>query len=309
MKKTLETVVFFGNERLATGVTTDCSMLMSLINTGYDVAAIVTNYTPSSSRGNRELEISKIAAQYNIPLFSPYRLSDIKEKIEECHATIGILVAYGKIIPQQIIDLFPRGIINIHPSLLPLHRGPTPIESVLLSGEKKTGVSIMRLVKEMDAGPVYGQSEVTLTGNETKQQISSLLLDIGQAMMIELLPSIINDTLAAIPQSESHATYDSLIKKQDGVIDWSKPAEQIERQVRAYATWPKSHTSIYSKEVIITKVSIVLRSGRAGTIDVSGKSIVIFCGRDALNIDKLKPSGKNEMSGQEFVMGYGNLFL
>ena len=162
-------VVFFGNERIATGVTTECPTLHKLIQNGFNVAAVVVHHEAKASRKQRVLEIADMAARYEIPVLSPSKPSDIIADLKKLQPTIGVLVAYGKIVPENIIDIFPAGIINIHPSLLPLHRGSTPIESVILGGERKTGVSLMRLAKKMDAGDVYAYSEYELAGNETKQ--------------------------------------------------------------------------------------------------------------------------------------------
>jgi methionyl-tRNA formyltransferase len=313
MKKTSETVVFFGNERLATGVKTTSPTLQALIAEGYNVAAVVSNFEVGQSRNARQLEIKDVADKHGIPVLLPPKLIDITDNLRGLRASIGVLVAYGKIVPQSIIDLFPRGIVNIHPSLLPLHRGPTPLESVILSGEDKTGVSIMKLVKDMDAGPVYGRSELILKGTESKQELADKLLDIGQSMITELLPGIIDGSVIAMPQDNSRATYDSLISKDAGWIDWEKPAEQIEREIRAYIGWPKSRTKLGGKEVIITKAYVVASmAARAKpgdlTIVPEANALAVATSNGSLWIQQLKPAGKREMSAKEFLAGYGHLF-
>src|SRR5438128_402621 len=139
MTKTSKTIVFFGNERLATGVTTSAPVLAALIKTGYKVAAVVTNYEVGTSRKSRDLEIAEIAKTNNIPLLIPDKLIEIKDQLSKFGASVAVLVAYGKLVPQEVIDIFPKGIVNIHPSLLPRHRGPTPIETAILEGDSKTG--------------------------------------------------------------------------------------------------------------------------------------------------------------------------
>lgn len=304
MKKMSEKIVFFGNERLATGVNTSAPTLRSLIDEGYEICAVVTNYEKAMSRSARSLEIADVANKNGIPVLIPAKPTEIKELLESYHAGVGVLVAYGKIIPQSIIDIFPKGIVNIHPSLLPLHRGPIPIESVILDGSDRTGVSIMQLVKAMDAGPVFGQSEVILNGNETKQELADNLLDVGSAMLKELLPGILDGSIVGLPQDESRATYDKLISKEDGWIDWSKSAADIEREIRAFAEWPKSRTKIADRDIVITKVRFIDESGQAGKVIIQSKEIVIFCGDSALVIEKLKPADKNEMTGENFINGY-----
>ncbi len=301
-------IIFFGNERLATGVHTTAPTLQALIEQGYQVTAAVSHYEDSKSRNLRALEIADVAEQHHIPLLLPTKLKDVKEQLQSYHAAIGVLAAYGKIIPQEIIDIFPQGIINIHPSLLPLHRGSTPIEGAILAGDAKTGVSIMQLVQEMDAGPVYGQSEVQLNGSESKQDLTDRLLDIGQAMIIELLPGILNGSLVAVPQDSNRATYDTLISKADSTLDWHKPAVQLEREIRAFAGWPQSHTQLAGKDVIITKAHVATGSGKPGTIWKDGKNFGIFTEQNILVIDSLKPAGKPAMTAQAFLAGYNKKF-
>lgn len=307
MKKTSKTVVFFGNERLATGVKTDAPVLRGLIKAGYKVAAVVSSYERGTSRTARDLEVEHITKEHDIPLLLPDRPKDILDNLASYKADIGVLVAYGRIVPESVISLFPHGIINIHPSLLPRHRGPTPIESVILAGDKKTGVSIMSLAKEMDAGPVYGQSEVELTGTESKQELADRLLEIGKAMLLELLPGVFSGEVVSIPQDGSRATYDGLISKEDGIIDWTKPAELIEREIRAFMEWPKSRTMIAGKDIVITQASVIQKTGRTGVIEASDRRLFAYCGKDTLVIEKLKPAGKNEMTAQAFLAGYGKL--
>jgi methionyl-tRNA formyltransferase len=299
-----ETIIFFGNERMATGVSTSAPTLQALISAGYRIAAVVANYEASQSRSLRSLEIGAIAQEHNIPLLLPKQLNDIKAEIQAYDAIAGVLVAYGKMIPQSIIELFPRGIINIHPSLLPRHRGPTPLESVILGGDEKTGVSIMQLAKEMDSGPVYAQSELSLTGSETKMSLADSLLDIGQAMIINLLPDILEGTVIALPQDSTQATYDPLISKEDGKLDWNKPAIQLEREIRAFIGWPQSRTMLGDKEVIITKAAVVDESGKPGQIRSSTRDLVAYTSKQALSIHELKPVGKPVMSVQAFLAGY-----
>ncbi len=301
-------LVFFGNERLATGVTTTNHTLNALIAAGHDIAAVVSNYEAGTSRSVRELEIKAVAEEHGIPLLLPAKPAEIVDELRNLGAEAAVLVAYGRIVPQTIIDIFPRGIINIHPSLLPLHRGSTPIESVILSGDKKTGVSIMCLEAAMDAGPVYGQSELELKGTETKQELADKLSQIGSTMVIELLPGILDGNIIAKPQDNNAATYDKLIKKEDGRIDWNKPAAQLEREIRAYVDWPKTFTTIAESEVIITKARVSESSdarAQGSVFKTEANELAVQTSDGALIIDNLKPAGKNEMTAQEFLAGYG----
>lgn len=312
MKKTSKTIVFFGNERLATGVGTSAPIFNSLIENGYNVARlIVAQKYDVQSRKQRGLEIAGAAHEHGIPVFQMEQgfrdSSDTiinRQDIRDLNADIGILVAYGNIVPQEIIDIFPHGIVNIHPSLLPKHRGSTPIESVILNGEHFTGVSLMSLAAKMDAGPVYAQEKVLLIGNETKQDLARKFSKIGRDMLLEHLPAILEGTLQPQPQDESGATYDKQITKQDGIVDWQKPAARLEREVRAYAGWPRSRTQLAGRDVVITKAHVAEGSGTPGEIWRQNKNLGVYTSEGVLVIDTLIPAGKKEMSAAAFLAGY-----
>lgn len=297
-------VVFFGNERLATAVSTSTPVLQSLIDAGFTIPAVVSNYSTATSRKSRQLEIAATAEKYDIPLLFPDRLPDIKQRLVDYKADVAVLVAFGKIVPQSVIDVFPAGIINIHPSLLPKHRGPTPLESVILNGEAETGISIMKLVSAMDAGPVYAQSTYQLTGRETKQELADRLSEIGAAMVTDLLPEILHGEVVAVPQDESAATYDRLLEKNDGVIDVKKTAQILEREIRAYAGWPRSTTKLANKDVVITSAEVSSFSGQPGEIIINNNQLHLCCSEGSLNILRLQPSGKKEMTAEAFLAGH-----
>jgi methionyl-tRNA formyltransferase len=296
MKKS-NSLIFFGNERLSSGFSPEgAPTLQALIDNGYNVKAVVANYEVGQSRKARTLEIEEIAKAHSISVLLPDRPKDIYDQLVSYKADIGVLVAYGRIIPQGIIDIFPCGILNIHPSLLPRYRGPTPIEQAILDGVSETGVSVMGLAAAMDAGPVYAQQKVKLTGNETKQEITTKLLNLGSQLIIDVLPSALDDTAQPKTQNEAQATFTNLIQKSDGKIDLSKPAEQYEREVRAYALWPKSRLSFNGHQVIVTKARVAQNE--------SDGSFVLTCNPGYLEILELvAPSGK-KMTGTDFMRGY-----
>jgi methionyl-tRNA formyltransferase len=292
-------LVFFGNERLATGLkSTDAPTLKKLIENGYEVTAVVSNFTAGRSRNARKLEIAEVAEQHNIPVMLPTHLGNIKDDIKEFNAGFGVLVAYGRIIPAEILDIFPHGIINIHPSLLPEYRGSTPIEQAILDGKKETGSSIMRLVNEMDAGPIYAQSKLELRGDETKEILAKNLLDLGSELLIDNLPAILDGSLQPKSQDNSKATYTKLLDKEDGLVNQKKPAEDIERQIRAFAGFPKSRVILNSQDIIITKARVAK--------DKSDGGLILQCSPGFLEVQELiAPSGRS-ISGADFLRGYSN---
>lgn len=301
---TSKRIVFFGNERLATGVETTAPVLRALIAEGYEICAVVAQHEYAKSRKPRPLEIAAVADEHNIPVLLPTKMATVIDELSAMQAEAGVLVAFGKIVPQSVIDIFPRGIINIHPSALPKHRGPTPLESVILAGEAETAVSLMALGAKMDAGPVYAQQAVQLDGTETKQALANRLIEIGKTMLLKQLPAILDGSLVPTPQNDAQATYDRLITKDDAIIDWQQPASVIERQVRAYAGWPKSRTQLNGRDVAITVAHVRAGSGTPGDPYVDGTEIGVHTPDGILMIDQLIPAGKKTMSGSDFLRGY-----
>lgn len=300
-------ILFFGNERLATGVTTKAPVFRALIDSGYDIKALIISAPPGSNL--YEEPIAKIAKQNNIQVVNYPSLAGAVEDISNFGVDTAVLAAYGKIVPESILRLFKNGIINVHPSLLPKHRGPIPIESAILNGDKETGVSIMRLVKAMDAGPVFTQSTISLKGSESKQELADKLGELGSKLLIDNLEGIISGKLQPKDQDSSLATYDKLISKEDGHIDWNQAAEIISRQIRAYAIWPRSTFKLAGIDIIVTEVHIEDRQGKPGEIYLNGKTLGIYTTKGTLLIDRLIPTGKKEMNVESFIAGYGDRLL
>jgi len=294
MKRTSKKIVFFGTE--------DFSLFAfkSLIDHGYNIVAVVTK--PDSKRGRGQTltqpSIKKLALEHNITVWQPSKVSDIDKNIITLGNDVaGILVSFGKIIPKSTIDLFRPGIINVHPSLLPLYRGSSPIESAIKNGDEQTGVSIMKLASEMDAGPVYGHIIHKLSGNETRPELYETLAQAGAATLINLLPNILDESLQPTPQDNNKATYCELLKKDDS---WLRPdkltAIKAERIIRAHLNFPKTKINVLNHTIIIIKSHV--SNEQKTPLDIS-------CQDDNyLSIDELiAPSGR-KMSAKDFLNGY-----
>ncbi len=292
-------MLFFGTDAFS------AVSLRALIAAGYSIDAVVTKPDSRKGRG-RELAkplVKQIAEAHNIPVWQPLKLAEIHEQVLDItkrtgEAPLGVLVSYGKIIPQSIIDLFTLGIINVHPSLLPLYRGPSPIESAILNGDSETGVTIMQLTAAMDAGPLYSQLSVPLQGNETAPELEAKLAELGAEELCRVLPSIIDGSLQPTPQNEDEATYCHLLKKEDALLDTTiYTAEAAERHVRAYVAFPKTKIDVLGHVVLVTKAHV----SQTNTTPLD-----IPCADGAyLSIDELiGPSGRT-MTAQAFLNGYG----
>lgn len=293
MNNMSKTIVFFGTE--------DFSLiaLRGLVNAGYVISAVVTK--PDSKRGRNQKitppSVKIFAQERGITVWQPTKLTDIASDIRSLGDVAGILVSYGKIIPGSIIDLFSPGIINVHPSLLPMYRGPSPIESAIKNGDSQTGVTIMQLAEGMDSGPIYTQATQPLIGNETRPLLYKTLAEAGVTILLDVLPAVLDGTLQATAQNEGQATYCKLLDKKDA---WLQPdaltAQQAERLVRAHLGFPKTKINLLGHDIIITKAHVSSESKTP---------LDILChGGAYLSVDELiAPSGRN-MNTQSFLNGY-----
>jgi len=293
-------LVFFGTEDFSEQI------LRTLVENGWKIELVVTKPDRLKGRGRKSTptKVKQLALEHGIPHIEPVNFdSATLAKITRLESQTAVLAAYGKILPPNVLAGFKNGIINVHPSLLPKYRGPSPIESAILDGESQTGVSIMRLVDKMDAGPIYATQTLALKGDETQPQLSTKLADTGANLLLKTLPDIISGKLLPKQQDEDLATYCKLIKKADGLINWELPAKVIERQIRAFQDWPKSKAKLFDTDVIITSVTIVPASGKPGKVEINSSKILVYCSTDALSIEELKPIGKNIMSAKDYING------
>ncbi len=286
-------IIFFGTEQFS------LTALTGLIDAGYNVAAVVTKPDSKKGRGQKLVppSVKVLATQHDIPVWQPKKLADITGNIKALGSPLGVLVSYGKIIPGSTIDLFTPGIVNVHPSLLPKYRGPSPIESAIKNGDGQTGVSIMQLSREMDAGPVYAAQAYPLNGTETQPELSTALATAGTELLLEVLPQIIDGTVQPTPQNDEQATYCKLLEKSDATLDLTDlTATEAERRIRAYLPFPKSKLTFGGHTIIITKAHVT----------PTKKTPLDFVCRDGafLSVDELvAPSGRR-MTSDAFLRGY-----
>jgi methionyl-tRNA formyltransferase len=285
-------LIFFGTDNFS------LPTLGKLLSAGWSIAAVITKPDSRGGRGQKPIvpKIKQLAQENGIDVWQPERMAELAPKITGLKPTHGILVAYGKLIPRSIIDLFPGGIINLHPSLLPKYRGPSPIESAILSGDSDTGVSLMRLSSGMDEGPVYAHVRIELDSSETRPELYMELAQKAADLLLERLPAIIEGWLTPRHQDDKLASYSKLLRKTDGYIDFTSSAQLYERQVRAFLGFPKSRAKLYEHELVLTKARV------AQSIDDG--ALVVRCQPGFLEILELVgPSGRS-MSGADFLRGY-----
>ena len=288
-------IIFFGTEAFS------ADALRALIASNFNVVAVVTKPDQPKGRGHKLTEplVKTIAREHDIPVWQPTKLADVAEQITSLQPVAGVLVSYGKIIPQSIIDLFTPGIINVHPSLLPRYRGPSPIEAAIIHHDNQTGVTIMQLSAAMDAGPIYAQHIIPLDHTETKPALYATLSHIGNQLLIDTLPDILSGALTPTPQNDADATYCSLLSKQDGLLDPADlTAVQAEARVRAFLGFPRTRLPLGDQTLIITRAHVSKTAETPLSVQFSDGNYLI---PDEL----IAPSGKT-MPAEAFLRGHSH---
>jgi methionyl-tRNA formyltransferase len=295
--KNKQSLVFFGSGPVA-------EASLKLLQRSFEIEAIVTKFTTLS-------EMKAIAN--NIPVYGVSNKIELDEllKVNKFGSKLGLLIDFGIIVSQDVIDYFGLGIVNSHFSLLPELRGADPISFAILEGREKTGVSLMLLVQAMDEGPILAQKELALTDTDTSVSLSTKLVQLSYELLLENLPKYSKGELK--PQEQdiegTTPTYTRKLNKADGVLDWNKDALTLEREIRAFIEWPKSKATLGSVEVVITKAYSVPSNSpnsKPGEVQIVPEVnlLSIECKNGALYVEKLKPVGKKEMDAQAFLAGY-----
>jgi len=296
----MDRVVFFGTGPVA-------AKSLRLLAKNFEIEAVVTKPKPEHHRGN--FPVLDVAEELKLPVKTVTNKSDLSELMSKKPFTskVGVLIDFGIIVSQDVIDYFPKGIVNSHFSLLPEWRGADPITFSILSGQRRTGVSLMLLVEKMDEGPLLGQKIVSITQEDTTSSLTDKLIELSDELLKRWLPGWLNGDISPLVQV-GEATYSRKLTKEDGRLDWNKPAEQLEREVRAFSDWPKSYTTLLDKDVIVTEAHVVPSNSNkeVGEAVASRETwlIMVQTAKDYLRIDKLKPAGKPEMSSKAFIAGY-----
>lgn len=303
MKKMSETIVFFGSGPVA-------AESLRLLAKQFAIEAVITKPKPEHHRG--DFPVITTAESLNLPLHTVKNKAELSLLIKSAglKSRLAVLIDFGIIVTQDVIDYFPLGIINSHFSLLPEWRGADPISFAILSGQDKTGVSLMLIDAGMDTGKILCQKSHPISAQATTPQLTEELIRLSNELLGEYLPRYTAGKVQ--PRAQSHperATYSRKLRKEDGVINWHKPAVQIEREIRAFLEWPRSRTTLAGKEVIITKAHAVPSEpveAKPGDVEYisDAKTIMISTASGSLCIDRLQPAGKKEIDAAAFINGY-----
>lgn len=284
-----------------------------------EVVGVVTQPDKPSGRGAEVTPspIKILAQETAIPFFQPSSLKtdqQIGQILRDLNADFFVVVAYGKIIPKAILDIPKHGCINVHPSLLPRHRGPSPMQWAIAEGDSTTGVTIMLLDEGMDTGPLLASEHLSIDAEETYESLVSKVHEVGPQLLSATLKRYEKDEIIPLKQDEAYATITRLLEKEDGHVNWSQTMEQIDRKHRAYSAWPGTWVCWQRKKNVCLRLKIVsLRpvDFRAevpqGTVIIKEGQLFIDCADGTLEILEIQPEGKPKMKASAFIAGYGDI--
>ena len=284
--------------------------LRQIVNDGHEVVAVWTQPDKPAGRGNKVNfpPVKEFALAHGLSVFQPARIKndETKQLFASHDADVVVVVAYGRILPDEFLRAPRRGCINVHFSLLPLYRGAAPANWAIVNGETETGVTTMFMEPTLDTGPILLQTKTKIGDKETAPELMARMAEIGAILLGETLSNL--NVITPRPQFDRDATFAPLLKKEDGLIDWSLSAFDIERRIRGFQPWPNAYTSFNSKSLILWEAqpSISVTSGIAeGEVIVAQRDeLVVQCGRrTALRVVELQPEARKRMAARDFING------
>jgi methionyl-tRNA formyltransferase len=294
--------VFMGTPEFALGT------LQGLIDAGCDMIGVYTQPDRPKGRGKQLAAppVKELAQKYAIPVFQPAKLR-APEAVAELQALapdLVVVVAYGQILPQSVLDIPKYGCINVHASLLPKYRGAAPINKVIMDGETETGITTMHMDAGLDTGDMLVKRSLTISENETAGELHDRLAALGRETMEETLRQLCAGELAPEKQDDAQTCYAPMMQKEDGRLDWSRPAAELHNQVRGLDPWPGAYTTLDGELLKIAATRVAAGSGEPGRVvaaDASG--ITVACGEGLLVIGQLQLAGRKRLTAADFLRG------
>lgn len=290
------------------------SALTALLDAGFSVCAAVTQ--PDKPKGRRQIltppPVKCAALARNIPVYQPGTLRDgtFFSLLRELSPTLIAVAAYGKILPKEVLDFPPLGCVNLHASLLPAYRGAAPIQRAILSGERVTGVTTMQMNEGLDTGDILEKAEVEIDREDTFGSVHDKLAVTGSELLVSTVTKLEMGILTPIPQNAALATYAEKIKREDGLLDFSRSAEELHDQIRGLSPLPLAYTTLRGKGIKIVSSTVLCHTrknmGTPGTvISIDDGIIAVECGASILGIREVLPEGKSRMTAAAFICGRG----
>jgi methionyl-tRNA formyltransferase len=285
--------------------------LQALLEAGYDVITVVTqpDRPAGRSRTPRPSPVKKWALQHDLPVWQPQHLrGEAATHLPTLAPELIVVAAYGEILRSAVLDLPPHGCLNLHASLLPRHRGAAPVAAALLAGDDETGITLMQMDTGMDTGAIIAQEAIPLTGQERRGELTTRLAQVAADLLRRTLPAWLAGQITPQPQDEAHATYCSVLRREAGRIDWTRPAMHIERMTRAYDPWPGAYTLLHGRRLQIWRAGVTAGQTTApGVISLQGQHIVVGTGEGELVLEEVQLAGKRRMSAEAFARGQRGL--
>lgn len=295
-------VVFMGTPDFAVPT------LKKLIEDGYDIVSVFTQPDKPKGRGHKMQfsPVKELALENNLEVFQPNTLKDesVINLIKEQNPEVIVVAAYGKILPEAILNIPKYGCVNVHGSLLPKYRGAAPIQWAVLNGDKVTGVTTMLMGKGLDTGDMLLKREVEIPSDETAGELFDRLSLIGADLLVETLEALKSNNIIPEKQNDAESNYASLITKALSPIDWNKSATEIHNQVRGLNPWPCASSHYGEKAIKIHRTKVIEGSGEAGKLFVSDKHLCVYCGKDALQLLEVQLENGKRMTGDVFLVGH-----
>lgn len=298
-------IIFMGTPDFSVGT------LEALVEAGHDVCLVVTQPDKPKGRG-KEMQFTPVkeaALKHGIPVFQPRKVREPEcvEELRKYNADVCVVIAFGQILPKEILELTPYGCMNVHASLLPAYRGAAPIQWALISGEKVTGITTMQMDEGLDTGDMLLKVEVPITNEDTGETLHDKMAEAGAKLAVETLAQMEKGLLKPEKQGETTTPYAKMLKKEMGNIDWTKPADEIERLVRGMNSWPSAYTKWENKVMKIWRAAVDENDTQAapGTIvNVTKDDFSVQTGKGLLVVKELQIPGKKRMSADAFLRGY-----
>lgn len=295
-------VVFMGTPDFAV------PSLQKLLDAGFEVCAVYTQPDKPKGRGHKlqAPPVKELALQHEIPVFQPtsLRKEEVQQELQSFQPDVIVVVAYGKILPKAVLDLPRLGCINVHGSLLPKYRGAAPIQWTVINGDGTGGVTTMFMGEGLDTGDMLLKAETPVGAEETAGQLFDRLKDLGADLLLETLEKLEQGTLTPVPQNEEDATHAPMLSKELSVIDWSKPARELHDLIRGLNPWPSAYSYLDGKKLKIHASRVAEGSGEAGKAFSKDGNLLVYCGKDALELTEIQTENGKRMDGKSYLLGH-----
>jgi len=277
----------------------------------FEVVSVVTQKDKPVGRKQELLPtpVKKVALEFNLPVLQPTRLKNIADELKTLEPDFIVVIAYGQILNEEVLNIPKVACVNVHASLLPKYRGSACLQAPILNGDRETGITIMLMDKGLDTGDILHQEKLNLDGTETLEIVHDKLTELGASVLGDTLIDFAEGKIIPQKQDESLTSYVKIIDKKDGQIDWNSEAESIERKIRAFTPWPGTFTYLDGKLVKIIKAKVAINEDAelsVGQIFSENKDLLVKCGQNALLILELQLEGKKATDSQSFLAGHSN---